>query len=98
MTSTASTTAVSWGTDRIDLFTVAPDRSLVHRSFDGDRWSEPTSLGGRLASAPAATAWGVDELQVFAIFGDVGHRWWDGTRWVDWEQISADKSQLSGSR
>ena len=30
------TAAVSWGTDRIDLFTVTEDRSLVHRSFDAD--------------------------------------------------------------
>ena len=91
VTSTASTTAVSWGTDRIDLFTVAPDRSLVHRSFDGDRWSEPTSLGGRLASAPAATAWGVDELQVFAIFddGQLWNRYWDGTSWHEWEPWAA---------
>jgi hypothetical protein len=40
------TAAVSWGADRIDLFTVADDRSLVHRSFDGRSWSESTSLGG----------------------------------------------------
>ena len=63
------TCAVSWGPDRIDL-TIADDRSLVYRSFDGRSWSEPKSLGGRLASAPAATAWNVDELEVFAIFDD----------------------------
>ena len=64
------TTAVSWGTDRIDLFTVDENAGLVHRVFMSGTWSEPESLGGTLASLPAATAWGVDELQVFAIFPD----------------------------
>src|SRR3954451_13588301 len=87
-----ATTAVSWGAGRIDLFTVADDRSLVHRSFDGRSWSEPTLLGGRLASAPAATAWDVDELQVFAIFddGELWNRYWDGTSWHDWESLHGE--------
>jgi len=86
------TAAVSWGADRIDLFTVADDRSLVHRSFDGRSWSESTSLGGRLASTPAATAWAADELQVFAIFddGQLWNRYWDGTSWHDWESLGGE--------
>ena len=67
-------TAVSWGPDRIDHFTVDEDAGLVHRVFVSGTWSEPESLGGQLASAPTATAWGVDELQVFAIFLD-GQLW-----------------------
>jgi hypothetical protein len=76
----------------IDLFTVADELSLVHRSFDGRSWSEPTSLGGRLASTPAATAWAVDELQVFAIFddGQLWNRYWDGTSWHDWESLGGE--------
>ena len=69
-TSTLGTSAVSWGPQRIDLFTVDEDTSLVHRVFMSGTWSEPESLGGRLAGPPAATAWGVDELQVFAVFTD----------------------------
>ena len=85
------TAAVSWGRDRIDLFTVE-EGALVHRAFDGRAWSAPTSLGGRLASAPAATAWGVDELQVFAIFddGQLWNRYWDGVSWHDWESMGGE--------
>jgi len=56
--------AVSWGEGRIDLFWIDPDRSLAHRSFADEAWSDPESLGGSLASAPAATAWAADQLQV----------------------------------
>ena len=77
------TAAVSWGRDRIDLFTVDETHGLVHRFFMSGTWSGPTSLGGTLASAPAATAWAPDQLQVFAIFddGQLWNRYWDGTSW-----------------
>ena len=60
------TAAVSWANGRIDTFWVDTDRSLIHRAFADGAWLEPESLGGALASAPTATAWAVDELQVFA--------------------------------
>ena len=47
------------------------------------------SLGGELTGTPAASSWSADRIDVFAPGRDgrVWHRWWDGTRWVDWEQI-----------
>jgi hypothetical protein len=65
-----ATAAVSWGPDRIDLFWVDAAGALIHRASRGDAWDAPESLGGTLASAPAATAWAVDQLQVFAVFPD----------------------------
>jgi hypothetical protein len=56
-------------------------------------WHPWESLGGQLApaSAPAASSWGADRLDVFAVGVDdaIWHRWWDGTRWVDWERLAA---------
>jgi len=78
--------AVSWGPGRIDLFRVGPDRGLVHRAYADGRWSDDTAIGGTLASMPAATAWAVDQLEVFAIF-DEGHRYWDGESWHPWERM-----------
>lgn len=40
-----ATAAVSWGADRIDLFTVDAGAGLVHRVVASGTWSEPTSLG-----------------------------------------------------
>ncbi len=62
--------AVSWGHDRIDLFWRGDDRALWHRSWNAGTWSADESLGGNLASAPAVTAWAVDQLEVFAVFPD----------------------------
>ena len=52
----------------------------------GTRWE---SLGGELAGEPAASTWGPDRLDVFARGRDgrLWHRWWDGTRWVEWEAL-----------
>ena len=78
--------AVSWGPGRIDLFWVDEDSSLVHRAYHDGDWGQPESLGGTLISPPAATAWAVDQIQVFAIFpdGQLWNRYWDGARWHDW--------------
>ena len=63
---------------------IAPER--------GRPWQEPESLGGTLASPPAATAWAVDEMQVFAIFpdGQLWNRYWDGSYWHDWESLGGE--------
>ncbi len=87
-----STAAVSWGPDRIDLFTVGPDRELLHRAYRDGEWSAVESLGGKLASAPAATAWAVDQLEVFAIHddGQLWNRFWDGISWHEWEPMGGE--------
>jgi len=87
-----ATAAVSWGPDRIDLFTVGAERDLVHRAFRDGAWSDPVSLGGKLASAPAATAWAVDQLEVFAIHddGQLWNRFWDGESWHGWEPMGGE--------
>ncbi len=93
-----ATAAVSWGPDRIDLFTVDEARRLIHRVFVSGAWAEPESLDGTLASAPAATAWAVDQLQVFAIFddGQLWNRYWDGTSWHAWESLGGELTGTPG--
>lgn len=46
-------------------------------------------MGGALTGTPAASSWGADRIDVWAPGQDglVWHRWWDGTRWVDWERL-----------
>jgi hypothetical protein len=88
-----SIAAVSWGTNRIDLVWVE-GRDVWHRAFDGSRWSDSESLGGHIADGAgiAVTAWGIDQLEVFAIFddGQLWDRYWDGRSWHDWESLGGE--------
>jgi len=87
-------TAVSWGANRIDLFWVGADQSLMHRWFDGSTWSADESLGGRLASRPAVTVWAENQMEVFAILpdGQLWDRYWDGIAWHAWESLGGELS------
>ena len=92
--------AVSWGPDRIDLFWRSSDGGgLVHRAFADGAWSEDEQLGGTLASDPAVTAWGVDQMEVFAVFpnGELWDRYWDGASWHDWESLGGDLDGSAGA-
>jgi hypothetical protein len=52
-------------------------------------WSGEEDLGGVLTSAPAATSFGLNHLQLFArgTTNELGHRWWDGNGWGGWDGI-----------
>ena len=66
----------------------------MHRAQVRGQWLETESLGGTLASNPAATAWGVDQLEVFAVFpdGELWDRFWDGRSWHEWESLGGELS------
>ena len=55
--------------------------------------ASPGTRGNRsaasLSGTPAASSWGADRIDVWAPGKDglTWHRWWDGTRWVDWERL-----------
>jgi hypothetical protein len=84
--------SVSWGAGRIDLFWRSEQGALVHRAFSDGSWAEEESLGGILASPPVATAWAIDQLQVFAVFadGELWNRYWDGKSWHPWETLGGE--------
>jgi hypothetical protein len=65
---------------------------MRERSVACGSWPTPTPLGGTLASTPVATSWGVDELQVFAVFpdGQLWNRYWDGASWHPWEPMGGE--------
>src|SRR4029078_3264252 len=78
----------------VPLFWRADNGELMHRAQVRGQWLEPESLGGTLASNPAAIAWGVDQLEVFAVFpdGDLWDRFWDGRSWHEWESLGGELS------
>jgi hypothetical protein len=58
--------AVSWGSDRIDVFTRGTDSNTYHVSFAGGSWGPGwTPLGGQTYGAPAAASPGEGRLYVF---------------------------------
>src|SRR5207342_3859754 len=65
---------------------------------DGDRWSAVEDLGGTLASAPAVTAWAVDQMETFAVFpdGELWNRYWDGESWHPWESLGGELDPAGG--
>lgn len=76
--------AVSWGTNRIDVFAVFNDGSLNHIWWDGQIWNEWENLGGNYMGEPAAVSWGVGRLDVFVTGTDhqLHHHWFDNNTWA----------------
>ena len=57
------------------------------------------SLGGALASGPAAAGWGKEETEVWAVHDDgrLYDRYWDGQAWHAWEPLGAPEGvRLTG--
>ncbi|MFI6638247.1 Dot/Icm T4SS effector Zinc-dependent metalloprotease LegP [Streptomyces sp. NPDC050504] len=94
--SAASGPAVSWESDRLDLFGIGTDSALHHKWWQG-AWgpgvTQWESLGGTCLSRPTALAWSHDRLDVFVTGTDSAlfHKWWDGNAWgpgvKDWESL-----------
>ena len=81
--------AVSWGPNRLDIFTVGTDSALWHRWWDGSKWGGWESLGGALISAPTAVSWAANRIDIFALDKNaaLNHKWFDGTSWGGWESL-----------
>lgn len=84
--------AVSWSTNRLDVFRVGSTSGgtdLTYTSWGGSSWSGWESLGGSLTSLPTVTAWSANRLDVFVTGTDYAayHRGWDGSAWSDWENL-----------
>ena len=79
-----SPAAVSWGTDRMDVFAWRDDDHIWHTSWNGD-WSAWEDLGGPLSSKPTACSWGPGRLDVFARGPDglLWHKYFTGV-WSGW--------------
>jgi hypothetical protein len=91
-------TAASWGGDRIDVFVLGrDDLAIWHQTWLGSRWLGWESMGGWLASAPAAVSFANGRLDVFATDanGSIWHTWCAalgvpgcrGSGFSTWEQV-----------
>jgi hypothetical protein len=81
--------ASSWGSSRVDVFTVGTDRGLYQRTWNGSAWGGWVPLGGVLTSRAAAVSWGPNRIDVFVRGTDnaLYHRWYDTAGWHSWEGL-----------
>ena len=90
---TSSPTCVSWGPNRIDIFARGADGTLVHKAWNGTRWTALESLGGQLpeGAAPDAASWGPNRLDIFLRGTDnlLWQSYWDGSRW-GWHKFEGE--------
>jgi hypothetical protein len=86
--------ATSRGLHPLDVFVRGRhNHELVHRFWNGQRWSGWINLGGDLASGPAVTSGGPHPLDVF-VRGEhnheLVHRVWGGNSWSGWINLGGD--------
>src|SRR5207302_1222099 len=94
LTLTQDPGAVSWGTNRVDVFVIASDGNVWHRTFTSSGWGGWESWGAPTgitwASGVDASSWGSGHLDVFGAGNDgaVWHRAWDSaTGFPAWESL-----------
>ncbi|KAI0096377.1 hypothetical protein GGR51DRAFT_32292 [Nemania sp. FL0031] len=87
----------SWDQDRLDIVGISVDTlSLLHKYWEGGRWSDWEDLGGGpFIGNPAVSSWGSERLDLWAIDkqGVLNHKFWDGSQWNGWEQLGGKFSQ-----
>lgn len=82
-------TAVSWGTNRIDVFARGNDNTLRHRVYEGT-WHDWHSLEGNIQGAPAAVCSGEGRLDVFVRGADdaLWYRRFENGLWSEWRTLA----------
>ncbi|HEX8108079.1 MAG TPA: hypothetical protein VF516_10155 [Kofleriaceae bacterium] len=94
-TLTSGPCVCSRGENRLDVFARGADHSLVHKLWNGSKWSDWEGLGGQLTSDPAAVSWASDRIDVFArgLDNSLYHLYWNG-KWSNWQGLGG---QLTSS-
>jgi hypothetical protein len=87
-----SPAAISWGTDKIDLFAVW-NKQVQHRYYQNGVWSSwAENLGGHTHDALTAASWKPGRVDVLlrTIDNFVYRRFWEGgvtSGWKEWENV-----------
>ncbi|KAE9987503.1 hypothetical protein EG328_002488 [Venturia inaequalis] len=88
-TPNAHIAAISWGFPRVDIFGIAPDKSIWHKYDLGSPqgWRPDPGFENMLGTAfhhPSVISWGQNRLDCFHIGKEnaAHHKYWDGTQWL----------------
>jgi subtilisin len=74
----------------VHVFVRGADRALWEKTWNGEKWSEWTSLGGVLRSGPSVTSPAAGQIHVFARFANDSYwrkRWSGEEGWSRWEPV-----------
>lgn len=87
--SNAAIAATSWGFPRVDIFGIAPDKTIWHKYDVGSPvgWEPKPGFENMKGTAffhPSVISWGQNRLDYFHIGKEnaAHHKYWDGTAWV----------------
>lgn len=86
---TSTPAVVSTAENRIDLFGLGPDQSMLHRSWDGSAWGNWQELGGAFSTLPVVVP---DESGGFDIFARgldflIYHTNWKSNSTAQWRKV-----------
>jgi Fungal fucose-specific lectin len=83
LTKMADISAVSPAQGQVSVFYRGPKMTLLHRSFNGQNWTQEEDLGGALTTGPSAVATGQGHISVFYRGRDnaLWFRSFDGQNW-----------------
>ncbi|KAI1347191.1 hypothetical protein F5Y01DRAFT_296033 [Xylaria sp. FL0043] len=91
---TACISAVSWGDPRVDLFGLAPDKSIWHKFYTGYDWQPEQfeRVPSETIDCPSVSSWGYGRLDLVWTSqsdGAVLHKWFGRGSWgPSWENAN----------
>ncbi|XP_037044751.1 uncharacterized protein LOC119080476 [Bradysia coprophila] len=88
----------SWGPGRMNIFGIANNGQVYHRSFRSGIWSDWESLGGYTQLKPAAFSIKPNWVDIVYTGPDqmLYRKTWNGLAWNDWRQITNEGKFIYG--
>lgn len=85
----ATPAAVTWGSDRFDVFAINVDGKLTHVYWDGSQYKDEDLGSGDNATfigTVSATTWGKGRFDIVALGNDgqYYYKYYDGGNWSPW--------------
>ena len=94
---------VSWGLNRLDVFTSDASGLVHHIYWDGSAWSKWENFQCTFSPSLTVSSWGENRIDVFAtskalaeVDVTLRHMYWDGSQWSDWEDMTAVEDVIQG--
>lgn len=99
---TSAPAAISWNTQRIDVFARGASGDLAHANYDTGWSSSWETLGGQIVGAPTVSSWQQGRMDIFvqgtsASGPNMFHKWLSNFKWFDWEQTPVGNNHITSA-